>query len=541
MRKKKRFGLTAKFNFLAISLILGTAMGIVFFTIRQEEKSTYQQLVNHGRSVAAMVSQNSEYGIYTENSTALLQIIDSLAVDPDIAYISILDLEKRQLGYRTFKPPVEIPAGFHGNGFKPVKETVIEDFLNSKDKRYYIDVLTPVVSFTSKEIAETDFAEKNDGKIENRTKIIGYVRLGLTRARLRKEIRQFILSTVVVTALFVLVGISLTLVMTRRILSPIKKLAGVARDVAEEKLDNRVRIKTGDEIADLGNAFNDMLDRLQVCRTTEKEYQQNLEEKVEQRTLELSRAKEKAYVLVEQLQEAQEQLVRKERLAVLGQLAGGLGHELRNPMGVIKNTVYFLNMILEEPGAKVKESLEIMGKEVENSERIITSLLDFARSRPPQRQEVDMNKILRGVLAGINTPGNIQVVNQAAGSLPLIMADPDQLAQIYGNMICNAVQAMPEGGRLIIKSESSDESSDPGWVTVSISDTGVGIPEENLAKIFEPLFTTKAKGIGLGMALIKTLVRGHGGSVEVQSKVGKGSTFTVKLPALKKEEGGKPV
>jgi signal transduction histidine kinase len=537
MTKKKRFGLTARLNFLTISLILGTAMGIVFFTIRQEEKRIYQQLVNHGRSVATMVSQNSEYGIYTENKASLLHIIDSLAVDPDIAYISILNLEKRQLAYRSFKPSVEIPAGFHDNEFKPVKETVIENFVNSKDKRHYIDLLTPVVSLTSKEIVETDFAEKNDRNIENRTMIIGYVRLGLTQERIRKEIRQFIFPTVVVTVLFVLVGISLTLFMTRRILSPIKKLAGVARDVAEEKLDNRVRIKTSDEIADLGNAFNDMLDRLQAYRNTEKEYQQNLEEKVEQRTLELSRAKEKAYALVDQLREAQEQLVRKERLAVLGQLAGGLGHELRNPMGVIKNTVYFLNMILEKPGPQVKESLEILGKEVENSERIITSLLDFARSRPPQRQEVDMNEILRGVLAGINTPGNIQVVNQDAESLPLIMADPDQLAQIYGNMIRNAVQAMPEGGRLIIKSESSD----PGWVTVSIADTGVGIPEENLAKIFEPLFTTKAKGIGLGMALIKTLVRGHGGSVEVQSEVGKGSTFTVKLPARKKEEGGKPV
>jgi signal transduction histidine kinase len=537
MTKKKRFGLTAKLNFLAISLILGTVMGIAFFTIRQEEKNTYQQLVNHGRFVAAMVSQNSEYGIYTENKASLLQIIDSLAVDPDIAYISILNREKRQMAYRIFKPPVEIPAGFHDNDLKPVEKTIIEDFVNSKDKQHYIDVLTLVVSLTSKEIVETDFAEKNDRKIENRTKIIGYVRLGLTQERLRKGIRQFILSTVVVTALFVLVGISLTLFMTRRILSPIKKLAGVARDVAEEKLDNRVRIKTSDEISDLGNAFNDMLDRLQIYRNTEKEYQQNLEEKVEQRTLELSRAKEKAYALVEQLREAQEQLVRREKLAVLGQLAGGLGHELRTPLGVIKNTAYFLKMALEKPEPEVKESLEILEKEVAYSERTIRGLLDFARSRLPQRQEVDINQILREVLSSINTPGNIQVVNQAAESLHFIMADPDQLGQVFGNIILNAIQAMPEGGRLTVTADTRD----PDWLTISITDTGVGIPEENLEKVFEPLFTGKARGIGLGMSISKTFVKGHGGSIHVQSEIGKGTTFTIKLPTLKKEEGGKPV
>jgi signal transduction histidine kinase len=229
--------------------------------------------------------------------------------------------------------------------------------------------------------------------------------------------------------------------------------------------------------------------------------------------------------------------VRQEKLALLGQIAGGVGHELRNPLGVIKNTAYFLKMALEKPGPEVKESLEILDKEVANSERIITTLLDFARSRPPQRQKVDINEILREVLSSVNTPGNIQVVNQAAESLPLIMADPGQLGQVFGNFILNTVQAMPQGGQLIIKSETQD----PGWAAVSIADTGVGIPEENIEKIFEPLFTTKAKGIGLGMAISKTFVEGHGGSIDVQSEIGKGSTFTIKLPALKKEEGGKPV
>ena len=225
----------------------------------------------------------------------------------------------------------------------------------------------------------------------------------------------------------------------------------------------------------------------------------------------------------------QEQLLRQEKLTVLGQLAGGLGHELRNPLGVIKNAVYFLNMALEKPEPDVKESLELLEKEVANSERIIRSLLDFARARPPQRQEVDINQILRDVLS-VSKAEQIEVKSQFDESLPFIMSDPDQLRQVFGNIILNAIQAMPEGGQLMIKSEIQD----PGWACVSIADTGAGIPEENIKKIFEPLFTSKAKGIGLGMAISKTFVEGHGGSIDVQSQIEKGTTFTVKLPIGKK-------
>ena len=267
-----------------------------------------------------------------------------------------------------------------------------------------------------------------------------------------------------------------------------------------------------------------------------KEYSERLEEMVEERTKEL--------------RDAQEQLVRREKLAVLGQLAGGMGHELRNPLGAIKNAAYFLNMVLEEPDPEVKEALEILEEEVGTSERIISSLLDFARPKPPIRRKVDVNHVLREALSRTTVPDNVQVVSQLDETLPAILADPDQLAQVFGNIILNAIQAMtlpsrpstssgrqvgtPEGGRLLVKtSEVSGKPPRSAWVAVSFADTGVGIPEENLDKIFEPLFTTKAKGIGLGLAVVKTLVDGHGGSIEVESP----STEFIPSPALSKVEG----
>ena len=242
------------------------------------------------------------------------------------------------------------------------------------------------------------------------------------------------------------------------------------------------------------------------------EYSERLERTVEHRTGEL--------------RDAQEQLVRKEKLAVLGQLAGGVGHELRNPLVAIKNAAYFLNMALEKPEPEVKESLKIMEKELATSERIISSLLDLARPSSPIRRKVDINDLVQGALSRSSIPENIEVVNQPDEALPVILADPDQLIQVFQNIILNAAQAMPEGGRLSLRSEVPG----PEWVTISITDTGVGIPEENLGKLFEPLFTTRARGMGLGLAVIKALVEGHGGRIEVESEVGKGSTFKVRLP-----------
>lgn len=227
----------------------------------------------------------------------------------------------------------------------------------------------------------------------------------------------------------------------------------------------------------------------------------------------------------------QELLVHSEKLAVVGQLAGGVGHELRNPIGAIKNSVYFLNMVLEKPEPEIKETLEILEKEITTSERIISSLLDFAHTRPPIKQKVNINNIIQDRLTCAKIPKNIKLTGKLHKELPDILADPDQLRQIFSNIILNAIQALPKGGKLIIKSKTLS----PKWVIVSITDTGIGISKDTMGKLFEPLFTTKAKGIGLGLAVTKTMVEAHGGTIDVESEVGKGSTFTVRLPISPKE------
>jgi signal transduction histidine kinase len=249
-----------------------------------------------------------------------------------------------------------------------------------------------------------------------------------------------------------------------------------------------------------------------------KEYSEKLEQMVEERTREL--------------RDVHEQLIRHEKLVVLGQLAGGVSHELRNPLGAIKNASYFLNMALEQNDPEIRETLGILEKEVATSERIINSMLDFARPRPPILQKVALNGLLLDIITQCTIPINIEVVTRFDENLPVIMGDSVQLERVFSNIIQNAIQAMPDGGKLKVESNISEHDI----ISISITDNGVGISDENVRKLFEPLFTTKAKGIGLGLAIVKNLVERHGGVIEVNSVVGKGSTFTVKLP-IKQEMG----
>jgi PAS domain S-box-containing protein len=236
---------------------------------------------------------------------------------------------------------------------------------------------------------------------------------------------------------------------------------------------------------------------------------------------------------ITELKQLEEQLVRKEKLATIGQLASGVGHELRNPLGVIGNSAYYLNMKLKDADEKVRKHIEILQREVHRANRIISDLLDFSRVSPPALETCNVNSIIKDTLADLKLPENISLETQLNDELPGILVDPDQIRQVFLNLSSNAVQAMPEGGRLEIKTGVKDD-----FAEIMLRDTGEGIPKEHLQKIFDPLFTKKAKGIGLGLSIVKGIVEGHKGTIEVESEVGEGTTFTIKLPFQSIEEEG---
>lgn len=229
-----------------------------------------------------------------------------------------------------------------------------------------------------------------------------------------------------------------------------------------------------------------------------------------------------------QLVDAQEELVRKEKLSILGQLSGTVGHELKNPLGVMNNAVYFLKMVNADADETTREYLEIIKQEIDNSLRIITDLLDFARTRPPQTKVVTVRQLLDEGLDKCNLPETVVLEIDLPESLPLLKVDPLQMGQVFQNLVTNAIQAMPDGGSLHLSARVADNTG--AYVAIRVADLGEGITPENMKKIFQPLFTTKAKGIGLGLVVCKNLVESNGGKIEVISEIGSGTTFTVYLP-----------
>ena len=243
-------------------------------------------------------------------------------------------------------------------------------------------------------------------------------------------------------------------------------------------------------------------------------YYEQLENEVENRT--------------KDLESVQEKLIRSERLAAVGELASGVGHELRNPLNVIRNCAYLLNMYLtEKEDEEALNTLQVVDKQIDVANKIVTDLLDFTRIKPPSKHKTDLNELVNESLSWVTVPEKIEVKTNLNGNSQQVKIDAEQINRVFTNIISNAVQAMNGKGELSINT-----GMDGNFAWVRFKDNGCGIPEENTEKIFEPLFTTKPKGIGLGLAISKRLVEQNGGKIEVSSQKDKGTAFIVKLPLV---------
>ncbi len=242
-------------------------------------------------------------------------------------------------------------------------------------------------------------------------------------------------------------------------------------------------------------------------------YYEQLEDEVESRT--------------KDLEHVQEKLIRSERLAAVGELASGVSHELRNPLNVIRNCAYLLNMSLTDKGdEEAANTLGVLDKQIDIANKIVTDLLDFTRITPPSPDRVDLKTLIHESLSWINVPEHVTINTNLNGNPMKVRTDAEQISRVFTNIISNAIQAMNgKDGELNIDSGTENDN-----VWIKFQDNGCGIPKDNFDKIFEPLFTTKPKGIGLGLAITKRLVEQNGGNIEVASQAKQGTTFTVKLP-----------
>jgi len=354
-------------------------------------------------------------------------------------------------------------------------------------------------------------------------KIIGILYVGMLEKPYIDTTTRVMLTFTLMASLCVVLLLIILYFSTTRIINPLQRMVVATKEIAKGKLSHKVEVKSKDEVGYLADSFNQMTAKLKEANEALVEWGKTLEKKVEERTREL--------------REAQASLIQSEKLVSLGKLAAGIAHEINNPLGGI---LIYSHLLLEEMDKKSPyyENLRKIVKETSRCKDIVKGLLEFARPKEPEMSSVNINEVVDSSLAIMERQvlfQNIAIKKSYATNLPKIVGDGAQLQQVFMNIILNAAEAMNGTGSLAICTSLNKDGS---FIDVSIADTGHGIREEDKERIFEPFFTTKevGKGTGLGLSISYSIVQKHQGTIEVQSEVGKGSTFTVKLPVTRKRE-----
>ncbi|MHC4079004.1 MAG: sensor histidine kinase [Planctomycetota bacterium] len=318
-----------------------------------------------------------------------------------------------------------------------------------------------------------------------------------------------------------LVCVLIGLFVYRFVNRPVKRLMAGIRGVSEGRFDSSIHVDSANELGHLAHAFNKMTQDLGTARAELRTWADRLEKQVEEKTRDL--------------QIAQTQVVRSEKLSSLGILAAGVAHELNSPLTGI---LTFAHLLLKKApeDTQEREDLQLIVNECNRCSSIIRHLLDFSRENPPEKTASNINEIIQRAVSLVEHQAlfhDIEIDSRLGPSLLPVEVDFSQMQQVFLNLLVNAAEAMPNGGKVTIHSYSPE--STPERLVVEVQDTGSGIPKELINKIFDPFFTSKAvgKGTGLGLAVIYGIVKRHGGLIEVVSTPGAGTTFSVSLPATK--------
>lgn len=236
----------------------------------------------------------------------------------------------------------------------------------------------------------------------------------------------------------------------------------------------------------------------------------------------------------QELRLAQAELVKKEKLATLGQVSGGIAHEIRNPLNAVKTSIYYLSNARTPTPEKTNEHLDRIDRQVTLIDNVVTALSDVAKLPDPNRTPLDLTTALPQIARAVGLPPNIEVQWQFDDGLPHVIVDEFQIPIVFKNLIRNARDAMQDGGGTI----TIEATAEGEHVDISVADTGVGIAPDQLQKIMEPLYSTKARGMGLGLAITRAIVKKNSGQLTVESTEGEGSKFTVRLDAAKPTSSG---
>jgi len=353
--------------------------------------------------------------------------------------------------------------------------------------------------------------------------IIGILYVGVLKQPFDDVLQKSLMTFLGIAFLGILIIISVSIVLARRISMPLKKLDRIARNISQGDYRHEFIARGPMEIEHLAGSLDEMAKQLEAEKRELEQWGSTLEKKVSERA--------------DEMKKIHAQLFRSEKLASLGKLAAGVAHEINNPLtGILTNSSLLLEDL--EADDPRREDVEVMVKETMRCREIVKRLLDFARQTKPHKRMANINALIDNIVLLVRNQTsfhNVTLKKSSAEVLPDVLIDPDQIQQVFINIILNAAEAMIRGGSLAILTGLTPDSQS---VVVSFADTGPGIAETLREKIFDPFYTTKEHGTGLGLSISYGIIEQHGGTISVDSTVGKGSTFTIQLPVTSTEGPG---
>lgn len=480
--------LTTRVIFILISLLIFAVGTLAVFNLKREQA----QLVNSARESTELLLLTIERSIYNSMSIGNTEDVQII--------LQMVGQNHKLASVRIFHPQgIVLKSSDPREVGKPVEDQTYNLFINDRKEGMFTLAGQGEVLGMLKPIYNEESCHLCHG---HRSRIIGVLNVNYslrdTQKRLISATKLLAFSTIAIIAFLAL---AISLVMLKFVKKPLGRIVENMSRVEHGDLSVRMQAEGQDEVGKLIASFDSMVDKLDIAK-------QELEEFHFQ------------------------QMERADRLASVGEMSAGIAHEIKNPLTAISSaiTVIMEDFDSSDPRRQIVE--EVL-EQLNRLDKTVNDLLYFGKPADPEPMCADINALLKKTLSfSLQHRGgkNIERRLDLDEGLPLVYIDTKQMQQVFLNLILNAVQAMQDGGVLSIKT-ALVERDGKEWVQISVADTGSGIPPQILGKIFTPFFTTKAQGTGLGLAICHKLVTQHSGSLVVTSEDGKGTVFTIELPA----------
>ena len=490
--------ITSKLIFAVGCVAIVVILIFAYFIIHAQKKALISQVEHNANQLSETVKSSTKYDMLLNQRDRIHRIIDSIGQQEGIEKVRIFNKEG-EIIYSSDKKEINTMVDkraeacyvCHSSG-QPLKGVSIRArtrFFSNQGKNETLGIINPINNEPGCWQADCH------AHLENQ-KVLGVLDVTMSLDEVTREIRANQMKMVLfAVSAIVAISVILWFFVQKFVGKPVHRLAEATNIVSSGNLDYKIKVSGKDELSHLAKSFNEM---------------------------------------TRKLYEAQRKVYQSEKLASLGRLAAGVAHEINNPLtGVLTYSSFLLKRCADNPDHK--KDLEVIVRETKRCREIVKGLLDFARQEAPKKSNVSINDVVNQTVSILDNQFNLQNISiqiNLTGNLPVIWADANQLQQVLINLLVNAADAIgSKGGKIHIVTRA-DKLNEKDAVLIEVTDSGKGISEENLTKIFEPFYSTKGqKGTGLGLAIAWGIIGKHNGKIDVISEVGKGTTFTLRLPA----------